>query len=253
MNLFDFIPGYTKAIYETGREPAFIMLLAFIVTFIIARGYTRLARIYGWGSVSVGDVHTHHLVFGLIMAFTAGAAIIGFTPMMGLEPTQTGWFLFLSALFGAGVALVLDEFALVFHLEDVYWEQKGRSSIDAVVIGLLFGGLFLLRFTPFGIEAGESGGLIALAILLDVPFVIIAALKGKVFLAVLGVFIPALAPVAAIRLAEPDSVWSRYFYKNKPSKRAKARRRYDHYERTWRIRKEKAWDLIGGRPGRPNR
>jgi hypothetical protein len=247
MDLFYFIPGYTRAIYETGREPAFVMLLAFIVTFIIARGYTRLARVYGWGSVIVGDVHTHHLVFGLVMTFAAGMGLIAFTPEQG------GWFLFLSALFGAGAALVLDEFALLLHLEDVYWENKGRSSIDAVVIGLLFGSIFLLRFTPFGIEAGESGTLIALAILIDLPFVVIAALKGKVFMAVVGVFFPVLAPIATLRLAEPDSIWSRYFYKNKPHKRDRANRRYEKYERTWRIRKDRAWDLIGGKPGRPSK
>lgn len=245
MNLFDFVPGYTTAIYDSGREPAFIMLLAFIITFIIARGYTRLARTYGWGSVIVGNVHTHHLVFGMCMTFIAAMSLIAFTPEQG------GWFLFLSALFGAGAALVLDEFALLFHLEDVYWENKGRSSIDAVVIGLLFGAIFLLRYTPFGIEAGESAGYVAAAVLFALPFVVIAALKGKVFLAVVGVFILPLAAVAAIRLAEPDSVWSRYFYKHKQAKRNRAIARYKSYEHTWRIRKEKAWDLIGGKPGRP--
>ena len=39
-----------------------------------------------------------------------------------------------AALFGAGSALVLDEFALVLNLADVYWAPQGRESIDAVVI-----------------------------------------------------------------------------------------------------------------------
>lgn len=245
MNLFDFIPGYTSAIYDTGRQPAFVMLLAFIITFIGARGYTRLARKYGWGSVSVGDVHTHHLVFGLIMAFTAGAAIIGFTP-----PDNGGWFLFLSALFGAGVALVLDEFALVFHLEDVYWEQEGRKSIDAVIIALLLGSLFLLQVTPFDIEAQESGWLIVATIAIDLPLAVIASVKGKVSMAVFGVFIMPLSLVASIRLAEPNSIWFRYFYKNNQRKRNKSLKRYAAYDKKWSVRKEKAWDIIGGKPGR---
>ena len=37
-------------------------------------------------------------------------------------------------LFGSGAALVLDEFALILHLRDVYWTSAGRVSIDAVFI-----------------------------------------------------------------------------------------------------------------------
>ena len=248
MDLFYFVPGYTEAIYQTVRQPAFVMMLAFIVTFIIARGYTRLARVYGWGGVSVGDVHTHHLVFGLIMAFTAGAAIIGFTPN-----DTSGWFLLLSALFGVGVALVLDEFALVFHLQDVYWEREGRKSIDAIVLALIFGGFFLLRLTPLGTETDETGWLLVAVVLSNLAIVVLAALKGKIYMALFGLFIPFLALIAAIRVAEPGSVWTRKFYTNKPKKRQKALCRYEHYEQVWRVRKERAWDIIGGKPWRPDR
>jgi hypothetical protein len=40
----------------------------------------------------------------------------------------------LAPLFGVGAALVLDEFALWLQLADVYWDQQGRESIDAIVI-----------------------------------------------------------------------------------------------------------------------
>ncbi|HYL08660.1 MAG TPA: hypothetical protein VEU76_08915, partial [Candidatus Udaeobacter sp.] len=36
--------------------------------------------------------------------------------------------------FGVGAALTLDEFALWLNLKDVYWENAGRASVDAVVI-----------------------------------------------------------------------------------------------------------------------
>jgi membrane protein YdbS with pleckstrin-like domain len=39
-----------------------------------------------------------------------------------------------AVLFGIGAALVLDEFALILNLADVYWAPQGRESIDAVVI-----------------------------------------------------------------------------------------------------------------------
>ena len=39
-----------------------------------------------------------------------------------------------AVLFGVGAALVLDEFALILNLADVYWASQGRESIDAVVL-----------------------------------------------------------------------------------------------------------------------
>lgn len=245
MNLFNFLPGYDTAIYLSGREPAFIMLLAFVITFVFTRGYTRIARITGWGSASFGGTHTHHMVFGLVIAFVAGALMFSFTPGNG------PFLLLLAAMFGSGASLVLDEFALIFHLEDVYWEKEGRKSIDAMVLGLVFGSLFLLHITPFGTDSGETGYLIALSILVNLPLVIISGLKGKIYFAVLGVFIPFLATVGATRLAKPGSAWARKFYKPNGKKMSRSRKRYDHYEQVWRVRKEWAWDIIGGKTGRP--
>ena len=246
MNLFNFIPGYETAIYESGREPALLMLLAFIITFVMTRGYTRAARITGWGSASFGGVHTHHLVFGLVISFTAAALMFAFIP-------EQGAFLSLLAIaFGIGAALVLDEFALIFHLQDVYWEEEGRKSVDAVVLGAAFGLLFLLHATPFADNSEElSKWTLAIAQLINLTFVLIAALKGKVFLATFGVFIPAIAMLGAFRLAEPTSIWAKHFYKEKSKKLARSKKRYAKYEKVWRVRKERAWDIIGGKTGRP--
>lgn len=70
------------------------MLLAFILTFIITRGYTRIARVRGWGSASFGGVHTHHMVFGLVIGFVAGALMFAFMPEPGV------FLLVLAAAFG---------------------------------------------------------------------------------------------------------------------------------------------------------
>src|SRR4051812_31293057 len=43
MNLFGFVPGYGTHIYDSGREPAFLVLLAFILT-LGARGSTPVWR-----------------------------------------------------------------------------------------------------------------------------------------------------------------------------------------------------------------
>ena len=45
VNLFRFIPGYETSVYEAGREPIFVALLAFLICFVITRGYTRMARV----------------------------------------------------------------------------------------------------------------------------------------------------------------------------------------------------------------
>jgi hypothetical protein len=243
MDIFHFIPGYTTSIYDAGREPALVVLLSFLVTFIFTRAYTRMARVRTWKSGRINGVHTHHLVFGLMLAFVAGALQFAFLP-------QQGFFqLALAAAFGCGAALVLDEFALIFHLEDVYWEEKGRKSVDAVVIGSIFGLIFLLQAVPFGAASSLPRVGLTVTILINLAFVLMTAMKGKIFMAIFGVFIPALAMIGAIRLAEPDSVWAREFYDSRPNKLKRSIQRYRHYERTWKPRKEHLWDIFGGKIG----
>ncbi len=242
MDLFYFIPGYTSSIYDAGREPAFVMLLAFIITFVIARGYTRLARIYGWGSASFDGVHTHHLVFGVITVLVAGGLLFGFNP----EPGP--FYLLLAAMFGVGAALVLDEYALIFHLQDVYWENEGRTSISAVILAVAFGSLFLLRVTPFGTDGTETGWYLAGVITLNMLIVLVAALKGKFYLAIFGVFIPVLSVMGAIRLAEPHSVWAHRLYKPAGHKMKRSIKRYTAYNARLSTLKDRVWDFIGGKP-----
>lgn len=246
MNLFPFVPFYTHHIYDSGRQTAFVMLLSFLITFVCARGYTRIARVRGWGSASFGGVHTHHLVFGLVMALVAGAMQFAFLPL-----DDGPWQLLLAALFGSGAALVLDEFALLFHLQDVYWEHEGRKSIDAIVIATLLGVLFLLHTTPFGSTSDMTGAALTITGVVNFVFVFLAAMKGKLFLAVFGVFVPLIALVGSVRLAEPDSLWARRWYRPGGRKIQRSTARYRKYEQAWRPRKERLWDFLGGKTGRP--
>lgn len=241
-----FLSGYSSDIYNNGHETTLVMLVAFVVTFILARTYTRIARIRGWRSAFIAGVHTHHLVFGVIGSFSAAA--LEFT----LQPTGAGK-LILAALFGGGAALVLDEFALAVHLQDVYWEKEGRKSVDAVVIGAAFGLLFLLRTAPFGHSNKLPFILLTTIQIINLAFVVSAALKGKIYLAIFGVFIPILAILGALRLAEPDSIWARNFYDRGGDKMRISLGRYAEYERVWRPRKEFLWDIVGGKAGRPIR
>ncbi len=55
------------------------------------------------------------------------------------------------SFFGIGAALVLDEFALILHLQDVYWAEDGRTSVDAVFVAIAVAGLLILGFNPLSL------------------------------------------------------------------------------------------------------
>lgn len=219
------------------------MLVAFLVAFASARGYTRIARHTGWGSVHLGGTHTHHLVFGVVLALAAASVQFALGPALD-TPSQ----LLLVAIFGVGAALTLDEFALLFYLKDVYWDTDGRKSIDAVVMALVLGLLLLMHTSPFGTSESRPVFyvLTTLQIINMVP-VLFCALKGKLTLAIVGVFIPIFAWVGALRLAEPTSIYARIYHKKKL---ARAQKRYAHYDEVWQPRKTAILDLIGGKPSR---
>ena len=149
-DLFHAIPGYQRYIFDAGREPLFFLLLAFLLTFVATRAYTRVGRARGWRSGAIAGAHLHHLVPGVLACLFAGTAIIAFRP-------GDDSMLLLSGLFGVGAALILDEFALILHLDDVYWTAEGRSSIEATLMGFSFGALCLLAAAPVGSDPGNKG------------------------------------------------------------------------------------------------
>lgn len=244
MNLFRFIPGYETYIYGGGREPAFLILLAFILTLAGTRFYTRMARARGWGSVHIGEVHVHHLVPGVVMTLVAGGLAIG------LQPREL-WLAFLGIVFGAGAALVLDEYAMLLHLDDVYWTTEGRLSIDACLAAVAFIGLAILATFPLPTDHGSErlaralgDGLIALIALL----VVVTLLKGKLKLGLLGIVFTPLVLVGAVRLAKPSSIWARSFYPEEGWRKGRSEARALAREARWTHRRERLYDLVGGAP-----
>jgi lysyl-tRNA synthetase class 2 len=247
MDLFGFIPGYTEHIYEPGKEPLLFMFLAFLIAFSITRSYTRVARRRGWGSGSVGGVHLHHVVPGIIMVLVTGVLLAA---PIGMEsPTRE----VVCIVFGVGAALVLDEFALVFHLKDVYWSTEGRSSVDAVILGTALCGLLLISSSPWGVDEDVTQGYLPKSILFalfatHLVFAIVCYLKGKYTIGTIGLFIPLVGAFGAVRLAKPDSPWARRRYGE--ARLARSRARFDagraaRYE-------DRVLDLIGGKPNSPN-
>src|SRR5438477_8794470 len=240
-DFFQFVPGYRHYVYVSGREPLFFLLLAFVLTFVAVRSYTRLGRKRDWRSGAVRGVHLHHLVPGIVASLAAGTAIVAFRP-------GDDSMLLLSALFGVGAALILDEFALVLHLDDVYWTEEGRSSIEATLIGFSFGVLCLLATAPLGSDPGKDvpHWLLAGMVTVNLAFALAAFLKGKAKIGAFGVFVPGLAPLGAVRLATPTSFWALRFYS--AAKLDRSRRRAAVHHRRYVLLKHRVYDAIGGAP-----
>ena len=115
------------------RERMFIASVCFLVTFGLTRAVTHLGRNYASPiEVIIGDTHVHHLVWGILLLLVVGYLwLIQVGTGVNGESVRFGrW---TALLYGVAAALTLDEFALWLHLEDVYWEQQGRASIDAVM------------------------------------------------------------------------------------------------------------------------
>lgn len=199
---------YQEAVVDAGNQPLLFMLVAFGVTFGLTRFITHAIRTgrYPWlGNVEAGDTHIHHLVWGIALLLISGVLAIAVQPP--LEVT--------AVTFGIGSALTLDEFALWLHLEDVYWSEKGRQSIDAVIVFVIVTGFMLLGAYPLSIGTGGSlADIIELLVVqaLGLSFVVICALKGKLLWGVFGVYLLPVGVTGAWRIAKPDSWWARNRY-----------------------------------------
>ncbi|MGO8684100.1 MAG: hypothetical protein ACLQUT_05925 [Thermoleophilia bacterium] len=226
-----------------GKQALLLFLVGLIAGFGGARVNARLARAHvRWrlGSLWHGDVHVHHVVYGVVVMMVTGGLTFALA-------SDTDWRSFLAFLFGAGSGLVLDEFALILHLEDVYWEEAGRKSVDAVVLTASVALMLLFGFLPFSAEAQVWAGprwFAAVTVAVNLVAVVIAALKGKVWMAAVGLLLPGLAIIGAITLAQPDSPWARRRYAGRPDMLARA----EHHTALWRARKHRVHDLIGGSP-----
>jgi len=223
-------------IVHTGRLPLFCFFVAFVVAFGFIRLSARLirAKVRWWpGNVVAGAVHIHHMVFGVVFMTVGGVGELA-APLGSLT-----WRAAAASLFGLGTALVLDEFALILHLRDVYWSNEGRLSIDAVFVAVGVTALLLLGITPVGVKSvtdyrqllpGSPGAVATLHFVVAVIFLLasVTLLKGKIWTGLFGVFVPLLFIPGAVRLARPGSPWARWRYRNRPGKLAKADRREQH-------------------------
>jgi hypothetical protein len=231
--------------------PLLVCFGAFVLTFLVTRTITRMIRA-GRGpfhdNVSGSGVHVHHAVPGIILL------VVGAFTAVGTSGSGSAWGIVAALLVGVGTSLVLDEFALILHLQDVYWADEGRISVEMVSLAMGCLGLAVCGLTPFdvtGLEGGIEGALaIALVIATVLLLIVVSVMKGKYKLALFGAFIPLCALVAALRLARPESRWAKRHYG--PKKLARAEARTASYDA--RFGPATAWvsDFVAGRPSQPD-
>jgi hypothetical protein len=230
------------------EQGLFLVLVGFILSFAFIRMSTRLMRspkVPWWPGSIVSDsgVHLHHLVFGIVTMMIAGAG--GF-----LAFGHTPWTEICALAFGVGAGLTIDEFALWVYLDDVYWAEEGRKSIDATVIAAAGMMLVLLGFTPLTIEDGSIGAILGsfLSALVVFGLVAICFLKGRVMHGSVGFFVFPIGLYGACRLGKPDSAWARRRYgERRPKKQARSEARFPPDRRTERF-KNAFRDVVGGKP-----
>jgi hypothetical protein len=239
--------AWNEHILANNRQGVFLVLVGFILSFAFIRMSTRLMRspkVPWWPGSVVSDsgVHLHHLVFGIVTMMIAGT--LGFA-----AHGESPWAEICGFLFGVGAGLTIDEFALWVYLDDVYWAEEGRSSIDATVIAAAAMGLVVLGVNP--LDTGtESEGWLALIVsgLLLLLVVATCFLKGRRLHGIIGFFVFPIALYGACRIGKPDSAWARRRYgERRPKKQAKAEGRFPPDRRTDRY-KEAFRDIVGGKP-----
>lgn len=238
---------WQQDIVDAGKWPLMLCFLSFVATFLVTRGITRLIRA-GRGPfrnlVTSSGTHIHHSVPGIILLIV-GAFIAVATAQLGV------WFGIAAVMIGVGVSLVLDEFALILHLQDDYWTNEGRLSVNLVTLTAAYLGLALTGLSPIGVD-GVGGGELAFRVgatglvVVHGLLVLTCVLKGKYRLAILALPIPVFSIGGAVRLARPRSVWARRRYS--PARVAEAARRAERFDDRWGPWLGR-WDsLVGGVP-----
>jgi hypothetical protein len=238
-SFFNVLHWFEHDIIARGRLPLLCCLIAFILTFFVTRTFVRLIRRRkGTGrtprwweprNIRIGSKHIHHVVVGVVLVMISGITLVTLS-VTGNESEFTAT----AIIFGIGAALVLDEYALILHLSDVYWEEDGRTSVDAVFAAIAVGGLLVLGLHPlmFFISLWQDtthsvvlrAGVV-FAMVLTLPLAVLVVLKGKVWTGLIGMFFVPLLVIGAIRLSRPQAPWARYLYMTRLNKMSRALQR----------------------------
>jgi hypothetical protein len=144
---------------DPGQRAELRSWLAFSTTFAGVRGITYSIR-SGHGpfrNISAGGEHLHHYMWGIGMLAGVGAVAVHGDDKMRRHPA-------VAIGYGSGLALIVDEFALLLDLKDVYWARQGRVSVDLGVGFIAAAGSYFAALPAWRAlkdrrrrEAGEAG------------------------------------------------------------------------------------------------
>ena len=141
MTSYSALPSAVRRAYHEelgpGQRSALLSWLAFTGTFAGLRALTYSIRA-GKGpfhNVSVGGEHLHHYLWGIGLLSGVGAVAVRGEEQHRRHPA-------VAVSYGSGLALIVDEFALLLDLRDVYWARQGRISIDIGVGGIALAGSY---------------------------------------------------------------------------------------------------------------
>lgn len=250
-----------------GRIPLLWCLIAFLVTFLVTRTIVRYIRATAasdkpkkwWQPRNIsggGGTHIHHVVIGVVLVMVSGVTMVTLAVDGGVREFTAA-----AILFGIGAALVLDEFALILHLQDVYWAEDGRTSVDAVFVAVAVAGLLVLGFNPLSFfditiwredDSVAARALVVGGAVYTLAMAVIVLLKGKVWTGLVGMFFNPLLIVGAIRLSRPHAPWARWRYTTRPKKMHRALERERYMRRP--VVQAKLWlqDAVAGMPHFPD-
>jgi hypothetical protein len=239
-----------RDVIAADKLPLMLCFVSYVLTFVSTRAITRLIR-DGRGpfrNVTAGGTHVHHSVPGIILLMIGAFTAVG-------GPETMGWLSFSAIAVGIGTSLVLDEFALILHLQDVYWSGEGQLSVEAVSLVAACLGLALVGFSPVRVANLDSAELSLRisatgVLVIDGCMALICVLKGKYRSGLFGLFLPPVGFIGAVRLARPNSIWARRFYRGKQLQHATSRAAA--FDRRWKPVQADWEDFIGGRPSQPS-
>lgn len=114
-----------------GQRSALLSWLAFTLTFAGLRALTYSIRADKgpFRNISIGGEHLHHYMWGIGLLSGVGAVAVRGEERHRRHPA-------VALSYGSGLALIVDEFALLLDLKDVYWAKQGRISIDIGIGGI---------------------------------------------------------------------------------------------------------------------
>jgi hypothetical protein len=134
--------GEVRTAYHEELGPseraALLSWLGFTAAFGAARGITHSIKDNEgpFRNLSTGGIHLHHDLWGIAMLTGVGGVAVHGEDKWRRHPG-------VALTYGVGLGLIMDEFALLVDLEDVYWSNKGRLSVEAGVGVIAAGGTVL--------------------------------------------------------------------------------------------------------------